>query len=51
MRVRKVVLEEKTETTLEVLSPEERKYEIARLLSGEEISEAALENAVQLMKI
>lgn len=42
--------EEVTETSLRVLTPEERKVEIARMLSGENITEAALENAHQLMQ-
>ena len=40
----------KTETQLRTLTLEERKQEIARMLSGENITDAALENAVQLMK-
>ena len=40
---------EKTETRLKTLTKEERKLEIARMLSGEDISKAALENAEQLM--
>jgi DNA repair protein RecN (Recombination protein N) len=39
-----------TETTLRVLTSEERRIEIARMLSGENITEAALENADQLMQ-
>lgn len=38
-----------TETKLRVLSLAERRTEIARMLSGENITEAALENADQLM--
>ena len=40
----------KTETQLRTLSKEERKQEIARMLSGEDITAAALENAEQLMR-
>ncbi len=39
----------KSETQLKNLNPEERKIEIARMLSGEIISEAAMINAEQLM--
>ena len=41
---------DKTETSLRTLNQEERKLEIARMLSGEDITEAALQNAEQLMK-
>ncbi|MGB1003334.1 MAG: DNA repair protein RecN, partial [Salibacteraceae bacterium] len=41
---------DKTSTTLRSLTNEERKLEIARMLSGEELSEAALQNAEQLMQ-
>lgn len=41
---------DKTSTTLRTLTDEERKLEIARMLSGEELSEAALQNAAQLMQ-
>ena len=40
---------DKAETRLLNLQPEERKLEIARMLSGENISDAAIENATQLM--
>ena len=40
---------EKSETSLRNLSNTERKLEIARMLSGKDISKAALENAEQLM--
>ena len=41
---------DKTSTTLRTLTDQERKLEIARMLSGEELSEAALQNAEQLMQ-
>ena len=40
----------KTETHLKTLTLEDRRLEIARMLSGEDITDAALENANQLMK-
>ena len=48
--VSKSVQGEKTITTLRTLSDVERKQEIARMLSGEDVSDAALQNAEQLMK-
>jgi DNA repair protein RecN (Recombination protein N) len=39
-----------TVTKIKVLTPEERHLEIARMLSGEEITAAALENARELLK-
>ncbi len=40
----------KTTTSLRTLTPQERRLEIARMLSGEDITEAALQNAEQLMQ-
>ncbi|MFT6802018.1 MAG: DNA repair protein RecN (Recombination protein N) [Salibacteraceae bacterium] len=48
--VSKTVKGEKTTTSLRTLSNEERQLEIARMLSGEDITEAALQNAAQLMR-
>ena len=48
--VSKSVKGEKTITSLRVLNNDERKLEIARMLSGEDITEAALKNAEQLMQ-
>jgi DNA repair protein RecN (Recombination protein N) len=41
--------ENSTVTRMKLLSPEERHLEIARMLSGEEITRAALENARALL--
>jgi DNA repair protein RecN (Recombination protein N) len=41
---------EKTTTSLRTLTDDERRVEIARMLSGEDITEAALQNAEQLMQ-
>ena len=40
---------ERTTTTLRALTPEERVEEVARLLSGAEVTEAGLEGARELM--
>jgi len=50
LEVSKSSEDEVTETSLRVLSNAERRVEIARMLSGENITEAALENANQLMQ-
>ena len=42
--------EHTTVTKIKSLTPEERHLEIARMLSGEEITAAALENARELLK-
>jgi len=42
--------EKSTVTKIKTLTPEERHLEIARMLSGEEITAAALENARELLK-
>lgn len=39
-----------TKSKLKILTPQERVMEIARMLSGEELSEAAIENAKYLLK-
>ncbi|MDR1673336.1 MAG: DNA repair protein RecN [Bacteroidales bacterium] len=39
-----------TQTKMQKLTPEERVMEIARILSGEKVTEAAMENARQLLK-
>jgi len=39
-----------SETRMKLLSPEERQMEIAKMLSGEEITHAALENARELLR-
>jgi DNA repair protein RecN (Recombination protein N) len=49
-QVSKSIDGKKTETKLRTLSIEERKQEIARMLSGENITDAAMENAAQLMR-
>ncbi len=40
-----------TESQLKLLSPEERQQELAQMLSGEEITEAAMNNAIDLLRI
>lgn len=40
----------KTFTKVTLLKPEERKYEIARIISGDKISEAQLKNAEEMLK-
>lgn len=42
--------DDRTVTDVLLLSSEEREYEIARMLSGEEINEAAVDNARSLLK-
>jgi DNA repair protein RecN (Recombination protein N) len=39
-----------SETRMKLLTPEERHIEIAKMLSGEEVTQAALENARALLK-
>ncbi len=48
--VYKVENEKSTVTRIKQLTPEERHIEIAKMLSGEEITTAALENARELLK-
>lgn len=48
--VSKATKGEKTTTSLRTLTQEERRLEIARMLSGEDITDAALQNAEQLMQ-
>lgn len=48
--VSKSVKGDKTTTSLRSLTNQERKLEIARMLSGEDITDAALQNAEQLMR-
>jgi DNA repair protein RecN (Recombination protein N) len=40
----------RTKTTVRPLSPEERRREIARMLSGAKVTEASLQNAEQLLR-
>ncbi|MCG8701136.1 MAG: DNA repair protein RecN, partial [Bacteroidales bacterium] len=47
--VHKTTNEQKTTTSVKLLSDDERLQEIAKMLSGEELSEAALENARVLL--
>jgi DNA repair protein RecN (Recombination protein N) len=49
MVVAKELRNERMQTTVRVLNPSERPQEIARLMSGEVITEAALQNAVNLL--
>ena len=48
--VYKTDLKDRTETRIRLLDEKERVYEIARMLSGEEVTEAAFENARALLK-
>ncbi len=43
--IQKDTVDDKTETTVKKLDMDERKYEIARILSGEHITETSLQNA------
>lgn len=47
--IEKNIVGERTVTSVSVLAPEERKYEIARIMSGEDPTELMLENAQQLI--
>ena len=49
MVVAKELRNERMQTTVRVLEPKERPEEIARLMSGEVITEAALQNALNLL--
>jgi DNA repair protein RecN (Recombination protein N) len=49
MVVAKVLRNDRMQTTVRVLDPSERPQEIARLMSGEVITEAALQNAENLL--
>ena len=42
--------ESSTQTYIKLLSSEERQLEIARMLSGQELTNAALENAKELLR-
>jgi DNA repair protein RecN (Recombination protein N) len=50
IKVEKIELNGRTQSKLRVLTQEERVEEIARLMSGEKINSAALENAQNLMQ-
>jgi DNA repair protein RecN (Recombination protein N) len=50
LKVEKVTENGRTQSGVRVLDKDERTKEIARLLSGETISEAAIENARTLMQ-
>ena len=47
--IEKDIVGDRTVTSVSVLAPEERKYEIARIMSGEDPTELMLENAQQLI--
>ena len=47
--IEKDIVGERTVTSVSVLAPEERKYEIARIMGGEDSTELMLENAQQLI--
>jgi DNA repair protein RecN (Recombination protein N) len=49
LKVEKTTTEQTTVTSVRLLNREEREIEVARLMSGEQITEAAIENARQLM--
>jgi DNA repair protein RecN (Recombination protein N) len=48
--VHKEIIENKTSTTVDLLNEDERIREIARLMSGENVTKSALETAKSLMK-
>jgi DNA repair protein RecN (Recombination protein N) len=41
----------KTRTTVTPLTPDERKHELARMLSGAKVTDASLKNAEQMLKV
>ena len=49
--IEKNVVDDRTVTTVKKLAFEERKYEIARIMGGDDISELMLENAEQVLKL
>jgi DNA repair protein RecN (Recombination protein N) len=48
--VQKSVIKDRMQTKVSILDPAARLQEIARLLSGEEITDAAIANAQALLK-
>ena len=48
--IEKNIVNDRTSTTVKSLSFDERKYEIARIMGGDNISELMLENAQQLIE-
>ncbi|MEY4604755.1 MAG: repair protein RecN [Bacteroidota bacterium] len=50
LKVEKVLINGRSQSGVRGLNPEERTQEIARLLSGEKITDAAIENAKMLMR-
>ncbi len=48
--MRKNIQGDRTVTTVRTLDHEQRKYEIARIMGGENITELMLENAEQYLK-
>lgn len=48
--IEKNIVNDRTSTTVKPLDFEERKYEIARIMGGDNISELMLENAAQLLE-
>ncbi len=49
--IEKNVVGDRTVTTVKKLSFDERKYEIARIMGGDDISPLMLENAEQILKL
>lgn len=49
--IEKNVVDNRTITTVKQLAFDERKYEIARIMGGDDISELMLENAEQILKL
>lgn len=48
--IEKNIVNDRTNTSVKSLSFEERKYEIARIMGGDNVSELMLENAVSFLK-
>jgi len=49
MRITKEVINDRTETAIQVLDPEERIHEIARMLAGENVTQKTLAHAAEMM--
>lgn len=50
IHIEKRVLENRTQTFVKKLSPEERLFELARMIGGEPITKAGLENAAEMVQ-
>ena len=50
IHIEKRVLDNRTQTFVKKLSPEERLFELARMIGGEPITKAGLENASEMVQ-